>query len=128
MYVDGVGGAGPRPSGAHPAASSAPKAQVAPRAELRTRARALVDTVELSKPTQPPTEVDVDPVGLLPQLVVRMTDRLRAAFFDRPEVKGESGPGALGSSEVRPGEGRPSDLRAQGGPTPPPEKAESAAP
>ncbi|NNF26659.1 MAG: hypothetical protein HKN73_05540 [Gemmatimonadetes bacterium] len=54
------------------------------------RAERSTDTVEISAQARAAIEQQTERIGLLPQLVVRMTGRLRAAFFDRPEITSES--------------------------------------
>lgn len=130
MHVDGVGPRISRRPEPNAPASPTASEQAARRPEPKARVVQPVDTVELSKPAPAVPEVEADPVGLLPQLVVRMTDRLRAAFYDRlegqPKVAAE-GSGAAEALESAPetddlaehGEaGRQRDSMAEGGSSP----------
>ena len=124
MYIDKVG-IGTSPGlGANPV----PGGRGAPPSELKARSRQPVDTVEISDSARANAEAEVERVGLLPQLVVRLTGRLRAAFFDRPEVTQEAGVDGSVSPGIPAYEGRPSDLGSHDPPAAPPAEAAPSGP
>lgn len=63
-----------------------------------TQSHRPADVVEISAQAKA-TEQQTERVGLLPQLVVRMTGRLRAAFLEHPEVPTISDPEVASDAE-----------------------------
>lgn len=88
MNVVKVGPQGYRGLGA-PARSASTHARDT-REATRAESRARTDTVEISTQARAPIEEQAERIGLLPQLVVRMTTRLRTSFMERSSAATEA--------------------------------------
>ena len=110
MYVNGLGPGGARGSdganGSRPVdGTGAPNPGVpTPRLGGEPGREAGPDRVEISAEARALAESEAapegEPVGLLPQLVVRMRGRLAAHFHDRPEIMAETAARILESGDL----------------------------
>lgn len=115
MYVNGPGGSGlpggeringirptdgtdaPHPRGRRPGAAEGAETPL-DRVEISAQARALAES---DATAQSDATAESEPVGLLPQLVVRMRGRLASHFYDRPEVMAQTARNILESGDLR---------------------------
>lgn len=109
MYVNGMGPGGARgPEGVNGSRSADGPGAPPDGADVRRNGfdghDAVQDRVEISDEARAMAEADstseTEESGLLPQLVVRMRDRLDAGFYDRPDVMAQTALNILKSGDL----------------------------
>ena len=114
MNVDKVGPQGYRSLGVPPR-SAAAHGRAAPGA-TPVESKDRTDTVEISTRAAATGAQEAEPIGLLPQLVVRVSTRLRTAVMDRRSAEKAAAPARPDSSPSRT-EARPESRSATPNPS-----------